>query len=175
MVTKSIEMNHKDHVRKTQLDWVFCVQNFLDATLALELLVILEWWATPGLVYRFNAFTNSPIGTRGSCAWGTGIFSLFAHFATCNLKQFRWICIVFPQKWQTHKGLSCNLSLGRVGFLRLDSLRSTIIFLRGGVASTDLTISLLGGLEEETKFVEWVSDIEMLFAIPRPVLSKGDF
>ena len=50
MVTKSIEMKHKDHVRKTQLDWAFCIQNFLDATLALELLFILEWWATSWLV-----------------------------------------------------------------------------------------------------------------------------
>ena len=50
MVTKSIEMKHKDHVRKTQLDWAFCIQNFLDATLALELLFIIEWWATSGLV-----------------------------------------------------------------------------------------------------------------------------
>ena len=40
-VTKSIEMKHKDHVKKTQLDRAFCVQNFLDATLALELLFIL--------------------------------------------------------------------------------------------------------------------------------------
>ena len=50
MVTKNIEMKHKDHVRKTKLDWAFCIQNLLGATLALELLLILEWWATPGLV-----------------------------------------------------------------------------------------------------------------------------
>ena len=43
MVTKSREMKHKDHVRKTQLDGVFCIQNFLDATLALELLFILKY------------------------------------------------------------------------------------------------------------------------------------
>ena len=42
MVTKSIEMKHKDHVRKTQLDWAFCIQNFLDATLALEFLLIVD-------------------------------------------------------------------------------------------------------------------------------------
>ena len=42
MVTKSIEMKHKDHVKKTQLDRAFCIQKFLDATLALELLFILE-------------------------------------------------------------------------------------------------------------------------------------
>ena len=42
MVTKNSEMKHKDHVKKTQLDRAFCVQNFLDATLALELLFILE-------------------------------------------------------------------------------------------------------------------------------------
>ena len=49
MVTKSRVMKHKDHVRKTQLDRAFCIQNFLDATLALESLFILEWWPTPGL------------------------------------------------------------------------------------------------------------------------------
>ena len=48
MVTKNRIMKHKDHVRKTQLDRVFCIQNFLDATLALELLFILEYWAIPG-------------------------------------------------------------------------------------------------------------------------------
>ena len=42
MVTKSRAMKHKDQVRKTQLDRAFCIQNFLDATLALELLFILE-------------------------------------------------------------------------------------------------------------------------------------
>ena len=50
IVTKNRKMKHKDHVRRTQLDWAFCIQNFLDAILALELLFILEWWATPGLV-----------------------------------------------------------------------------------------------------------------------------
>ena len=49
MVIKNKEMKYKDHVRKTQLDWTFCIQNFLDATLALELLFILECWATSGL------------------------------------------------------------------------------------------------------------------------------
>ena len=49
MVIKNKEMKYKDNVRKTQLDWNFCIQNFLDATLALELLFILECWATPGL------------------------------------------------------------------------------------------------------------------------------
>ena len=42
MVTKNREMKYKDHVRKTQLDQAFCIQKFLDATLALELLFILE-------------------------------------------------------------------------------------------------------------------------------------
>ena len=42
MVTKNREKKHKDHVRKSQLDRVFCIQNFLDETLALELLFILE-------------------------------------------------------------------------------------------------------------------------------------
>ena len=54
-------------------------------------------------------------------------------------------------------------------------LRSTLIFLGGGVTSIGLTISLLGGLEEETKFVEWVLDNEMLSTKPRPDLSMGDF
>ena len=49
-VTKDFEMKHKDHVRKTQLDWAFCIHNLLDATLILELLFILEWWVTPTLV-----------------------------------------------------------------------------------------------------------------------------
>ena len=42
MVTKNREMKYKDHVSKTQLDQAFCIQNFLDAILALELLFILE-------------------------------------------------------------------------------------------------------------------------------------
>ena len=42
MVTKNREMKHKDQVRKTQLDRAFCIQNFLDAIFALELLFILE-------------------------------------------------------------------------------------------------------------------------------------
>ena len=49
MVTKSRTMKYKDHVRKTQLDWVFYIQKFLDATLALELFFKLEFWATPRL------------------------------------------------------------------------------------------------------------------------------
>ena len=35
-------MKHKDHDRMTQLDQAFFIQNFLDATLALKLLFILE-------------------------------------------------------------------------------------------------------------------------------------
>ena len=42
MVTKNREIKHKDHVRKTQLDQSFCIQNLLDATIVLELLFILE-------------------------------------------------------------------------------------------------------------------------------------
>ena len=42
MVTKNREMKHKDQVKKTQLDRAFRIQNVLDATLALELLFILE-------------------------------------------------------------------------------------------------------------------------------------
>ena len=38
MVTKGKTMKHKDHVRKTQLDRVFCIQNLLDAPRALEFL-----------------------------------------------------------------------------------------------------------------------------------------
>ena len=118
---------------------------------------------------RFKTLTNSPISTIGSCAWGTSTFGLFACLAVCNLKQFGRICPVFPQKWQTYKDLLCNLSLGRVGFLGLDFLRSTLIFL-GVLTSTGLTISFTGGLEEETKFVEWVLDTKMLSTKLRPVL-----
>ena len=49
MVTKGKAMKHKDHVRKTQLDWVFCIQNLLDAPRALEFVFTLEWFPTPGL------------------------------------------------------------------------------------------------------------------------------
>ena len=63
------------------------------------------------------------------------------------------MCLDFPQKRQTHAGLSCNLSLEKVEFLGLDSLRSTLIFL-GGVTYIGLTTSLTRGSEEETKFVE---------------------
>ena len=38
MVTNGRAMKHKDHDRKTQLDRVFCIQNFLDAPRALEFL-----------------------------------------------------------------------------------------------------------------------------------------
>ena len=42
MVTKGKVMKHKDHVRKTQLDRVFCIQNLLDAPRALEFISTLE-------------------------------------------------------------------------------------------------------------------------------------
>ena len=84
------------------------------------------------------------------------------------------MCLDFPQKRQTHAGLSCNLSLEKVEFLGLDSLRSTLIFL-GGVTYIGLTTSLTRGSEEETKFVEWVLGTEVLSTKPKPVLSKGDF
>ena len=42
MVTKGKAMKHKDHVRKTQLDQVFCIQNLLDAPQALEFAFTLE-------------------------------------------------------------------------------------------------------------------------------------
>ena len=42
IVIKSRAMKHKDHVKKTQLDRAFCIQNFIDATLALELFFTLE-------------------------------------------------------------------------------------------------------------------------------------
>ena len=32
MVTKEKAMKHKNHVRETQLDRVFCIQNLLDAS-----------------------------------------------------------------------------------------------------------------------------------------------
>ena len=110
----------------------------------------------------------------GFYTWGTGTFGLFACLAACNLKQFGRMCPDFPQKWQTHAGLSCTLSLGGLGVLGLESLRSTLIFL-GGVTSASLTISLMGGLEEETNFMEWFLEIVILSLKPRPVLSKGDF
>ena len=49
MATKNRAMKHKDHVRKTQLDRVFCIQNLLDAPWALEFLFTLEWLSTQGL------------------------------------------------------------------------------------------------------------------------------
>ena len=49
MVTKSRAMKYKDYVRKSQLDRVFYIKNFLDTILALELLFTLEWWPTPRL------------------------------------------------------------------------------------------------------------------------------
>ena len=42
MVTKEKVMKHKNHVRKTQLDRVFCIQNLLDAPQALEFVFTLE-------------------------------------------------------------------------------------------------------------------------------------
>ena len=42
MVTKGKVMKHKDYVRKTQLDRVFCIQNLLDAPRALEFVFTLE-------------------------------------------------------------------------------------------------------------------------------------
>ena len=86
------------------------------------------------------------------------------------------MCPVFPQKWQTHAGLSCVLSLDRVGFLGLDSFRSTLIFLEDepskGLATSliegltiSLTISHTEGSEDEdegTNLVEWGADTEML-------------
>ena len=42
MVTKGKAMKHKDHVRKTQLDRVFFIQNLLDAPRALEFVFTLE-------------------------------------------------------------------------------------------------------------------------------------
>ena len=46
---KGKAMKHKDHVRKTQLVWVFCIQNILDAPRALEFVFTLEWFPTPRL------------------------------------------------------------------------------------------------------------------------------
>ena len=46
MVTKGRAMKYKDHVRKTQLGRVFCIQNLLDAPWALEFLFTWEWLPT---------------------------------------------------------------------------------------------------------------------------------
>ena len=110
----------------------------------------------------------------GSYVWDTGTFGLFTCLAVCNLEQFGQMCPDFQQKWQTHAGLSCTLSLGGLEVLGLHSLRSTLIFLRG-VTSTNLTISLTEGSEEKTKFVEWFLGPEMLSSKPKLVLFKGDF
>ena len=86
------------------------------------------------------------------------------------------MCPVLSQKWQTYAGLSCVLFLDRVGFLDLDSFRSTLIFLDDepsmGLATSltegltiTFTISLTEGSEEEdegTNLVEWGADTEML-------------
>ena len=42
MVIKGRAMKHKDHVRKTQLVRIFCIQNLLNAARALEFLFTLE-------------------------------------------------------------------------------------------------------------------------------------
>ena len=42
MVIKGKTMKHKDHVRKIQLNRVFCIQNLLDAPRALEFVFTLE-------------------------------------------------------------------------------------------------------------------------------------
>ena len=49
MLTKGKAMKHNDHVRKTQLGQVFCIQNLLDAPQALEFLFTWEWLPTPEL------------------------------------------------------------------------------------------------------------------------------
>ena len=49
MITKGKIMKHKDHVRKTQLDRVFCIQNLLDAPRVFEFVFTLEWFPTPEL------------------------------------------------------------------------------------------------------------------------------
>ena len=49
IVTKGKAMKHKDHVRKIQLDRVFCIQNLLDAPRALKFVFTLKWFPTPGL------------------------------------------------------------------------------------------------------------------------------
>ena len=98
------------------------------------------------------------------------------------------MCLDFPQKWQTHAGLTCILSLERLDSLSLDSFRSTLIFL-DGVTSMGLTTSLIGGLtvslttsliedseeDEGIKYVEWGADTEMLLTKPNPDLSEWDF
>ena len=59
--------------------------------------------------------------------------------------------------------------------LRNGRILRLILFKIKGVTSTGLTNSLMGGLEEEIKFVECVLGTEMLSSKPRLVLSKGDF
>ena len=49
MVTNGKTMKHKDHVKKTQLDRVFCIQNLLDAPRVFEFVFTLEWFPTPEL------------------------------------------------------------------------------------------------------------------------------
>ena len=49
MVTKGRAMKHKDHVRKTQLGRVFCIQNLLNTSRTLEFLFTWEWLPTPEL------------------------------------------------------------------------------------------------------------------------------
>ena len=58
MITKGRAMKHKDHVRRTQLDWAFYIQNFLDVPQALEFLFTWEWLPTPRMI------TNSKIGIK---------------------------------------------------------------------------------------------------------------
>ena len=47
--SQRIAMKHKDHVKRTQLDWAFYIQYFLDAPQALEFIFTLEWFLTPRL------------------------------------------------------------------------------------------------------------------------------
>ena len=52
MVTKGRAMKHKDHVRKTRLGQVFCIQNILYAPQALQFLFIFVRDRAPGPFYE---------------------------------------------------------------------------------------------------------------------------
>ena len=54
-------MKYKNHVRKTQLVWIFCIQNFLDTPRALEVCIHIRVISNSKIeikVKRFYQFTN---------------------------------------------------------------------------------------------------------------------
>ena len=52
MVTKEKAMKHKDHVRKTQLDWVFCIQKIFRCNTSI------------GVCIHIREISNSKIGIK---------------------------------------------------------------------------------------------------------------